>query len=57
MAEHWYVYIIIAAVSYLLYWVCDKLNIIKSKPLRVIVVILVASIIIWFIYDLLTAPK
>lgn len=57
MDEHWYVYIIIAAVSYLLYWVCDKLNIIKSKPLRVIVVILVASIIIWFIYDLLTAPK
>lgn len=57
MAEHWYIYIIIAAVSYLLYLACDKLHIIKSKPLRVIMVIFIASIITWFIYDLLTAPK
>ena len=53
MAEHWYVYIIIVAVSYLLYWTCDKLHIIKSKPLRVFLVIFVASFITWFIYDLI----
>lgn len=57
MAEHWYIYIIIAAVSYLLYWVCDKFHIIKSKPLRVILVIFIASIITWIIYDLIAAPK
>lgn len=57
MAEHWYVYIIIAVVSFLIYWACDKLHILKSKPLRVFVVILIASIITWVIYDLVTAPQ
>lgn len=53
MVEHWYVYLIIAVVSCLLYLACDNLNIIKSKPLRVFIIILVTSLICWFIYDLL----
>ena len=55
MSEHWYVYIIIAALAALLYWGCDKLKILKSKPLRVFVVILISSIICWIIYDLVLA--
>ena len=55
MSEHWYVYIIIAALAALLYWGCDKLQILKSKPLRVCVVILISSIICWIIYDLVLA--
>ncbi len=57
MTRHWYIYLIIAALSCLLYWAFDTLHIIKSKPLRVFIVILVASIITWFIYDLVIAPK
>ncbi len=52
MSGHWYVYIIIAAVAFFLYWVCDKLQIIKSKTLRIFVVILISSIISWVVYDL-----
>lgn len=55
MAEHWYVYIVIAAVAALLLWVCDKFQIIKSKPLRYFTVIFVASIICWLIYDFAVA--
>ncbi len=57
MSEHWYVYIIIAVVAELLFWVCGKFQIIKSKPLRAITVIFIASLICWFIYDLVTAPN
>lgn len=53
MLKHWYVYIIIAVVAELLLLVCDKYKIIKSKPLRTIIVIFVASIICWGIYDLI----
>ena len=49
MGEHWFVYIVIAAVAALLYWVCDKLQILKSKPLRIFVVILISSVIYWAI--------
>ncbi len=52
MVKHWYVYLIIAAVAELLYMLCDKYKFIKSKPLRTIIVIFVASFICWGIYDL-----
>lgn len=55
MVEHWIVYIIIAAVAVFLYWVCDKLQILKSKPLRVFAVILISSVICWVVYDLAIA--
>ncbi len=57
MREHWYIYIIIAAVAAILYWICDKLKILKSKALRIFIVILVASVICWIIYDLFIGPK
>lgn len=57
MTRHWYIYLIIAALSCLLYWAFDTLHIIKSKSLRVLIVILIASIITWLIYDLVIAPK
>ena len=57
MREHWYVYIIIAAVAAILYWICDKLQILKSEALRIFIVILVASVICWIIYDLFIGPK
>ena len=53
MVKHWYVYLIIAVVSELLYMLCDKYKFIKSKPLRTIIVIFVASFICWGIYDLI----
>lgn len=53
MINHWYVYLIIAVVAGLLLLVCDKYNIIKSKPLRYFIVIFISSIICWCIYDLI----
>ena len=47
------VYAIIAVVAFLMYWGCDKLQILKSKPLRIFVVLLISSVICWVIYDLL----
>ncbi len=55
MREHWYVYLIIAVVAALLLWVFDKFGIIKSKPLRYFIVILIASIVCWVVYDLATS--
>lgn len=52
MREHWYVYLIIAVVAALLLWIFDKFGIIKSKPLRYFIVILIASIVCWVVYDL-----
>lgn len=52
MREHWYVYLIIALVAALLLWIFDKFGIIKSKPLRYFIVILIASIVCWVVYDL-----
>ena len=45
----------IAAVAFLLSWICDKLQILKSKPLRIFVVLLISSVICWIIYDLFIA--
>ena len=53
MSEHWYIYIAIAAVAYLLSWVLDKTKIIKSKPLRILIVILASALLCWLTYDLL----
>lgn len=55
MREHWYVYLIIAVVAALLLWVFDKFGIIKSKPLRYFIVIFIASIVCWVVYDLTIA--
>ena len=53
MNENWFVYIVIAVVAFFMYWGCDKLQILKSKPLRIFVVLLISSVICWVIYDLL----
>lgn len=53
MGGHWFVYAMIAAVAALLYRVCDKLQILKSKLSRIFVVLLISSVICWGIYDLL----
>ena len=55
MREHWYVYLIIAVVAAILLWVFDKFGIIKSKPLRYFIVIFIASIVCWVVYDLATS--
>lgn len=56
MSEHWLGYIIIAVFAVLLYLGCDKLQILKSKPLRTFVVIFISCIIGWVVYDFLIAP-
>ena len=45
MSTPWYVYLIIGVVGSLLLEVCDKFKIIKSKTLRVLIVIFVSSFI------------
>lgn len=57
MLKHWYIYIIIAVVAELLLLLCNKFGIIKSKPLRVFVVVFVASIICWCVYDFFIAAQ
>lgn len=52
---NWYIYLTIAAVAMILYWICDRFNFIKSKPLRIFLTIFAASILCWIIYDLLIA--
>ncbi len=57
MIAHWYVYLTIAIVSALLQWICDKFRIIKSKPLRLFVVIFVSVFICWGIYDIILGTE
>lgn len=57
MLRYWYVYIIIAVIAELLLLVCNKYKIVKSKPLRIFIVIFVASLISWCIYDFVIAPE
>lgn len=45
MIAHWYVYLTLAIVSAFLLWICDKFQIIKSKPLRNLIVIFVSVFI------------
>ncbi len=54
MSERWYIYIAIAAVAYLLFWIFDKIKIIKSKPLRILIVILASTLLCYLTYDLLS---
>lgn len=53
MTEHWYVYLIVEVVAYLLSLVCEKSNILESKPLRFFTVLFVAYFLCWIIYDLI----
>ncbi len=52
MLNNWNIYITFGVVAYLLSLVCEKFNIIKSKPLRIFTVIFVASALCWVIYNL-----
>ncbi len=57
MIAHWYVYVTIGLIAFLLSWVCDKFQIIKSKPLRIFIVIMASSIIAWVIFDILLGTE
>lgn len=57
MIAHWYVYLTIAIVSAILAWVCDKYEIITSKPLRFFIVIFVSVFICWGIYDIILGTE
>ena len=48
----WYYFIIYVAIGCVLLFVFDKFNIIKSKPLRYFIVIIVYNLICWGIYDI-----
>lgn len=47
----WYYLIIYVAIGYILLYVFDKFNIIKSKSVRYFIVIFVYTLICWGIYD------
>lgn len=57
MIAHWYVYLSIGLIAVILSWICDKFQIIKSKPLRIFIVILVSTLIAWLIFDLILATE
>ena len=57
MIAHWYVYLTIALVSAVLQWICDKHQIIKSKPLRCFTVMFVSAFICWLIYDIVLGTE
>ena len=57
MIAHWYVYLTLAIVSAFLLWICDKFQIIKSKPLRIFIVIFVSVFICWVIYDIILGTE
>lgn len=57
MIAHWYVYLTLAIVSAFLLWICDKFQIIKSKPLRTLIVIFVNVFICWGIYDIILGTE
>lgn len=52
-----FIYIIIGAIAALLYWVCDKLQILKSKPLRILAALFVSSLLCWLVYDLVISAE
>lgn len=57
MIAHWYVYLTIAVVAAFLQWICDKFQIIKSKPLRLFAIIVVSVLIGWGIYDVILGTE
>lgn len=57
MIAHWYVYLTIAIISAFLFWICDKFQIIKSKPLRNFIVMFISVFICWGIYDIILGTE
>lgn len=57
MIAHWYVYLTLAVVSALLLWICDKFQIIKSKPLRSFIVFFVSVFICWAVFDVILGTE
>ncbi len=57
MNLQWYYVIIYVAIGYVLLFVFDKFNIIKSKSFRYFIVILVYTLICWGVYALLLIPN
>lgn len=57
MIAHWYVYATIGLIAVILSWVCDKFQIIKSKSLRLLLIIFVSAIIGWIIFDLILGTE
>lgn len=57
MIAHWYVYLTIAIISAFMSWICDKFEIIKSKPLRYFVVIFITVIVCWLIFDIILGTE
>lgn len=56
MLKHWYVYIIIGILAEVLLEISKKyklLKFIRWEPLRFFIVLFIASIICWGIYDLI----
>ena len=51
MTIPWYYFIVYVAIGSILLFVFDKFNIIKSKPLRYFIVILIYNLICCAIYD------
>ena len=57
MIAHWYVYVTMGVMAFLLSLILDKFQLIKSKPLRNFIVIMVSVIIAWVIFDLLLGTE
>lgn len=57
MIAHWYVYATIGLIAVLLSWICDKFQIIKSKALRFILIVLVSALSGWVIFDLILGTE
>ena len=57
MIAHWYVYVTMGVIAFLLSLIFDKFQLIKSKPLRNFIVIMVSVIIAWVIFDLLLGTE
>lgn len=57
MIAHWYVYVTIAVIGVILSLICDKLNIIKSKGLRTVLIIFVSSMIAWVTFDVILGTE
>ena len=57
MIAHWYVYATIGLIAVLLSWICEKFQIIKSKPLRLFIIIFVSAMIGWCIFDLIPGTE
>lgn len=57
MSERWFVYITMAALAAVLYFVCEKFQILKSRPLRLLIVIFVSTVLCWGVCDFFMAAE